>query len=92
MCASDIISEISLTLKDTYIWTKYQKIVIDIHDFSFQCRVKHLLQTLDISSFVYNNRSNKIEIWTFENRSRINIYNLRKTITVTTHAFTGTVA
>lgn len=91
MCVSDIISEISLTLKDTYIWTKYQKIIIDIHDLSFQCRVKHLLRTLDIF-FCLPRVENKIEIWTFENRSRINIYNLRKTITVTTHAFTGTVA
>lgn len=35
MCVSDIIAEISLTLKDTYIWTKYQKIVIGIHDLSY---------------------------------------------------------
>lgn len=35
MCVSDIISEISLTLKDTYIWTKYQKIVVGTMIFRF---------------------------------------------------------
>lgn len=65
MCVSDIIFEISLTLRDTYIWTKYQKIVIDIHDLSFQCRVKHLLQTLDIS-FLFATRREQdrnLNIW-----------------------------
>lgn len=60
MCVSDIIAEISLTLKDTYIWTKYQKIVIGIHDLSFQCRVKHLLKTLDI---IFEIEYRNLNIW-----------------------------